>query len=270
MKKCIIKDCERKYRCQGYCDMHYRRFLVHGDPLKGPLKKCLVDICETKPRKLGMCEKHYARFKKWGDPHKYVSGRAPNLSLCKHEGCSKKHRTKGFCTIHYQRLLKHGDTNTIGAIGKHEPKFPTMKDRFLNSFEMITESGCWVWGGSVNESGYGQMTWKNRSYSAHRFSYQQFVGSIPESMCVLHQCDVPSCVNPNHLFLGTNQDNMKDKVSKERQAKGEKQGSAKLTTVQVMEILGSNNTFAALANKYGVQATTVANIKKRKTWVHIV
>ena len=84
-------------------------------------------------------------------------------------------------------------------------------------------SGCWLWIGSVNPSGYGKMTLRVntiRKYStAHRESYKLFVGPIPEDKMVLHSCDVASCCNPNHLYLGTNSDNQKDRYQRSKRFK---------------------------------------------------
>lgn len=84
--------------------------------------------------------------------------------------------------------------------------------------ERITESptGCWLWNRSHASSGYGDFRMNGKHYLAHRASYEAFIGPIPVGMWVLHKCDVRSCVNPEHLFLGTNQDNIADSVRKGR------------------------------------------------------
>ena len=86
--------------------------------------------------------------------------------------------------------------------------------RFM-SFVRPQFGGCWLWGGGKNKKGYGQFFLNSRRL-AHRVSYELFVGPIPDKLCVLHTCDAPSCVNPNHLWLGTNQDNINDRVKKGR------------------------------------------------------
>ena len=85
----------------------------------------------------------------------------------------------------------------------------------VNRSVPIPECGCWLWTGSIAGTGYGDFR-MGRHYLAHRAAYEAFVGPIPKGMHVLHKCDVRSCVNPNHLFVGTNQENIIDSVRKGR------------------------------------------------------
>jgi len=103
------------------------------------------------------------------------------------------------------------------ARGESEP----LATRFERHYEPEPMSGCWLWTASRNGDGYGFMTVGSRgidrSYrGAHRVSYEIYVGPIPDGMCVLHRCDVPACVNPAHLFLGTQRDNALDRERKHR------------------------------------------------------
>ena len=88
--------------------------------------------------------------------------------------------------------------------------------RFHNKYEPVTESGCWIWTACRAGTGYGTFRVNKHSYSAHRVSYMIHVGNVKQDMHVLHTCDVRECVNPSHLFLGTNLDNIKDAVKKGR------------------------------------------------------
>jgi hypothetical protein len=94
------------------------------------------------------------------------------------------------------------------------------KKYFFYHIHKQPDSGCWYWLGSKDKKGYGLIPMKGRSERAHRYSYRVFKGIIPSGYQILHQCDNPSCVNPSHLDVGTNTDNMVDKFSKNRQAKG--------------------------------------------------
>ena len=96
-------------------------------------------------------------------------------------------------------------------------------ENFMQKIEKVPFSGCWIWMGSGNKKGYGTIfldKWSN--VLAHRASYMMFKGPLNKGMFVCHKCDVPSCVNPDHLFLGTSGDNVRDMVSKNRHAKQHK------------------------------------------------
>ena len=92
----------------------------------------------------------------------------------------------------------------------------SIKERLLNNIELITESGCWIWMGYVTKWGYGTISVDYKKKCTHRMAYQEMIGEIPKGMLVCHTCDVPSCINPNHLFVGTHQDNMDDMTKKGR------------------------------------------------------
>ena len=100
---------------------------------------------------------------------------------------------------------------------------PSTRDRFEKFCEKIPEAGCWIWTGGVMNSGYGAIRVNKKNYLAHRLSYELFVNGIPNAMQVLHRCDVKTCVNPGHLFLGTHQENMAD--MKKKVGKGKVRGA---------------------------------------------
>lgn len=136
-------------------------------------------------------------------------------------------------------------------------------------------SGCWLWTGTANNHGYGKLQHNGKLSYAHRVSYLLHIGPISDGLCVLHKCDVPSCCNPDHLWLGTKADNTRDKVAKRRQhdGVGENNGRAKLTAKQVKEIrskLGSGQTRASIAAEYGVKPTTVSGIQRGETWKSVL
>lgn len=136
----------------------------------------------------------------------------------------------------------------------------------------VQEDGCWHYTGytPASRGGYGEFDFKSgKRMLAHRAAYLLLKGNDPGKQLVCHRCDVPRCVNPDHLFLGTIQDNMDDRNAKGRQARGERNGPAKLTEEQVLAIRADPRTNRAIAKDYGVFETTISTIKHRHTWKHI-
>lgn len=135
----------------------------------------------------------------------------------------------------------------------------------------IPVTGCWLWTGYINKrSGYGIFSRKGKSVQAHCESYKTFKGDT-NGLCVLHTCDVRSCVNPDHLFLGTRTDNIRDMDKKGRRntPKGEAHRWSILTQQQVDEIRELPKTMgsgAFLARKYGVSNVTICSIRKGTRW----
>jgi len=117
--------------------------------------------------------------------------------------------------------------------------------------------------------GYGRMSVNGRDMYAHRASYELAYGKIPAGMNVLHECDTPLCINPDHLFLGTHADNVADKVAKNRQPRGEMNATARFTEAEVLAIRASPLGVNEIARRTGVYPTTISLIRNRKTWKHI-
>ena len=131
---------------------------------------------------------------------------------------------------------------------------------------------CWNWKGAKVKHGYGEF-WLNSSLQkAHRIAFRIFKGDIPDGLIVCHTCDNPSCVNPDHLWLGTHAQNTADCVMKNRNwtGNGEANGGAKLNSHQVIEIRAryavGNVSRTPLAKEYGVSRTTIGKIVNRKKW----
>lgn len=160
------------------------------------------------------------------------------------------------------------------------PKFTASIDGFNASYIPEPNSGCWLWEKSVNNRGYGLLQCGGFRGYAHRFSYATFKGDVPAGMHVCHRCDMPICVNPDHLWLGTASDNMRDCVSKSRHASdspdtnyaiGDRQGLSKLTVEDVVAIrsLGGQLSQRKIATRFGVTKNAVKLILQRRTWRHV-
>jgi hypothetical protein len=145
-----------------------------------------------------------------------------------------------------------------------------LERRFEGKYTPEPNSGCWLWDASVYPRGYGVFEHPDTRY-AHRASWIFRYGSIPENLCVLHKCDVRSCVNPDHLFLGTQADNMKDMDNKRRRrpARGVRAASAKLTEDIVREIKLDHRPAKDLARAYGVQPEAIHKIRRGERWRHV-
>lgn len=145
------------------------------------------------------------------------------------------------------------------------------KRRFWKKVAVSRSEDCWPWlAGKFDERGYGCYQVAGRCRRAHRYAYEIAVGPIPAGMHVCHKCDNPSCVNPSHLFLGTHDDNMADKLTKGRAPRGEQNAAAKLTAPQVIEIrrraAEREATNAMLAKEFGVSTVMVSKIVRRRNW----
>lgn len=146
-----------------------------------------------------------------------------------------------------------------------------MKELFDRYVSPEPTSGCWLWTGNAQKQGYGRFYTDDHKHVrlAHRVSYELHIGSIPEGMVICHKCDNTSCVNPDHLFVGTRADNNRDKCEKGRQSTKESHGKAKLTVADVKDIKSNKMSQRENAKKYGVRYQTIQAILSGKTWKNV-
>lgn len=155
----------------------------------------------------------------------------------------------------------------------------TTDERFWEKVDIRSSNECWNWKASRNYKGYGNFytslgNSKDQHHSAHRFSWELHNGEIPDGLFVCHKCDNPSCVNPNHLFLGTNQNNMQDMSLKGRTGtkKGEQHFNSKLTASDIQNIFklkDSGMLGKDISKMYGVTPANISYILKGKGWKHV-
>lgn len=139
-------------------------------------------------------------------------------------------------------------------------------------WERLDKSGpCWLWTGALRK-GYGAIQLRGKATEAHRVAWELVHGPIPEGMCVCHTCDNPRCCNPDHLWLGTVQQNSADMVAKGRSVRGERIHHARLTASTVQDIraaVAAGATIAATARRLGVSTGCVSHVVKGRAWKHV-
>jgi hypothetical protein len=176
------------------------------------------------------------------------------------EYCSKPFVVKGYC-------VDQGQGRFCSITCANKGKNPSLSARFWSYIKKGPD--CWIWTGTIEKDGYGVIQNEGRQIRAQRLSYELHHGPIPKGKHVLHRCDNRACVNPEHLFVGTNLDNIADKVAKGRQACGPHSARNKLSEKDIVNIRTMSRkgaTQTSIAKKYNVRPVTVRNIVKRKTW----
>ena len=151
-------------------------------------------------------------------------------------------------------------------------------DKFDSKWMPVTDCGCHLWTASVNKAGYGKFSRQDgtaRWMLAHRYAYERVNGKISDGLLVCHKCDTPSCVNPEHLFIGTYNDNNHDREIKNRgrQPSGVKHGRSKLNETQVIQLRelvqsGAMTAYSA-SKKFGINSKTAYDIASGKLWKHV-
>lgn len=187
----------------------------------------------------------------------------PGRALCSTDGCDRISHARSLCTKHYQRLKKTGTT---------ERHIPTATERFWSHVD--ASGDCWLWTAAKAFHEYGSFNaGDGEMVLTHRYSWEMRHGPIPAGLWVLHHCDNPPCVRPEHLYVGDAKDNSRDCVVRNRTARGERHKGSKLTDEGVREIrwrVDAGERRAALADEFGVAKSNVDQIVWRTTWRHVV
>lgn len=159
--------------------------------------------------------------------------------------------------------------------------------RFWSYVDRNADAECWIWRGDRSRFGHGRFLFLGNRTQAHRYAYELTHGPLSDAAILCHKCDVPGCVNPSHMFVGTQKDNIQDSVRKGRWPtgrahwcsrmpelvrRGERAGSSKLSEDQVAEIYRlccAGSSYTSVAALFGINNTTAAQIHKGKTWNHV-
>lgn len=250
---------------------------------------CTVEGCDGRATAKGMCSKHYARWRRYGNTDTVRSrwdGHEKQYNVCSVEGCGRLVHRATMCGMHRQRLRRHGDTGVV--LPRRNGSVP-VGERF---WARVDKTGdCWVWTGATQKAwGYGLIGARGKSQLAHRIAWELTNGPIPEGMNVCHRCDNPPCVNPDHLFLGTQADNNADKESKSRgnHPRGERHGTytkpesvtrgsaSPNTHLSERDIRAIRSMYAtgdwsqeALGQLFGSDQTAISKIVRRVSWKHV-
>ena len=180
---------------------------------------------------------------------------------CSVVGCENEYLTAGLCAMHKARLDRHGNPEYVS----------TPLENFMRKVEK-KPSGCWIWTGGTGK-GYGRFRYEGKTITSPRAAYLLFKGKPEgfERLNVCHSCDVPLCVNPDHLFVGTTQENVDDKMKKNRHktAKGAEQPMAKLDDEKVLFIRECDLSGPELAAKFGVSRSLITSIRRGTKWPHV-
>jgi len=187
---------------------------------------------------------------------------------CSVDGCDREVNARGWCKSHWTRWRKYGDP--LAPNHKSGTKPFTEAQRVAAFWAKVDQSGdCWLWTAGQNGMGYGSIGNKSGQKLAHRMSYELAYGPIPRGMFVCHTCDTPSCVRPEHLFLGTQADNIADAQRKGRLQSGEAHRHAKLTA-EIAALIRTERargvTHKALAARFCVAVATIQAIVDGHTW----
>lgn len=181
--------------------------------------------------------------------------------MCNGEAIQKTKKVTLYCGSNCKELARRRKN------GIKPP--PTVLERFWNCVEHEPNTGCWLWSGPTAGKGYGVIGVSSKQKYTHRFSYELHFGEIPSGLLVRHKCDIPLCVNPSHLIVGTYLDNSNDMVlRKRRKYDGENNPRSILSLDDVLEIksLFGKKKVPSIAKIYGVSAATIRSIKYGSNW----
>jgi hypothetical protein len=179
--------------------------------------------------------------------------------------CERPICARRLCAKHYNQKLRRG------LLDQFATKRRTVTARYSEKVDRTDARGCHPWTGSLDKNGYGYFRVNDRMVKAHRWAYENFIGTLNPREVVRHTCDNPRCQNPRHLLKGSVRDNVHDMISRGRTGDfaGVSNGKAKISERDVLNIRKSTRDPKALAVAYNMTVTNIRAIQKRLTWKHV-
>ena len=221
------------------------------------MKPCTVLNCNRPHYAKGLCAMHYQRLTATG-----TTDKKHYPLICSVNGCNKKRKSKGLCVAHYTRVIRTGSLDSKVVVNDN-------KKRLLSN-AAANDNGCLEWSKFL-KNGYGVTILNGKLEQAHRAAWMVFKGDIPTGMQVNHKCHNKACINVDHLYVGTQKQNMSDmkNANRENRAKGCNNGNSKLNATKVLEIRNHQGSRKELADRFGVSLSTISAVKTFKVWKHL-
>lgn len=184
-----------------------------------------------------------------------------NEKKCSINGCNGKLNARGLCHRHYVQQRR------AGQLGRKEPE---SDDNYILNRVHIDEAGCWLWKQSKRE-GYGRLVRHGKTWNAHVFSFKVFVRQINDAEQINHKCHVRACCNPNHLYAGSQAENMIDMklAGRERYLRGNQNGNSRIDEEKAKAIYAADGIAKVVAKQFEVSISLVYAIRKKMVWAHI-
>ncbi len=221
------------------------------------MRFCEIAGCDRPHYAKGCCTMHYQRLLITGTTDKRAYPR-----VCSVEECGAPVEARGLCSKHYTRFIRSGSIETDLIVGDDAAR--------LAANSRKTESGCIEWKKS-KKLGYGTTYFRGRVEQAHRVAWILARGPIPDGLQINHHCHNRACINVEHLYLGTQKENMRDmdEAGRRRTARGEVNGNAKLTEDLVLAIRRDPRTNVKIAEEHNVSPTLISAVRNLKVWRHV-
>jgi hypothetical protein len=183
--------------------------------------------------------------------------------ICSVHECAEPMHAKQMCKRHYKQFHRTGAVR-IGLVGKHGP----ISERFWHHVDKKSDAECWNWKGHLDKDGYGSLRTPKTQVRAHRVSFQIHNDQSIDGLIVRHLCNNPSCVNPAHLAVGTQVDNMRDRELAGNTPRNEAHKNCKFSDLIVEAVIAGTGTYKQIADRFSMSESQVGNIK-RKAQRHI-